>query len=188
MITLEIEGFTNDGKPILTPSEADKWNAAAAMHSEGLARTGTFYRVERWKHLRTEMLPLLARHWREVALNHADVPLDIDEKKYAELDESGALHILTVRRNGLLIGYHVAIVSGHLHYASTLHGITDVFYVAPECRHGVVALRMFQAVERELKKMGVKKLFTATKLHLDQGRIFEHLGYKPVERLYAKII
>jgi N-acetylglutamate synthase-like GNAT family acetyltransferase len=134
------------------------------------------------------MLPLLVRHWREIALNHADVPLDIDEAKYRELDESGALHIVTVRRQGLLIGYHVAIITTHLHYASTLHGITDVYYIAPECRHGVTGMRMFQAVERELKKHGVRKLFTATKLHLDQGPLFERIGYKPVERLYAKLI
>lgn len=149
---------------------------------------GTVYRVERWRDLRAEMLPLLTRHWREVALNHADVPLDIDEEQYAGLDESGALHIVTARRDGLLIGYHVAIVSGHLHYRSTLHGITDVYWIAPECRHGVTGMRMFQAVERELKAIGVRKLFTATKLHLDQGPLFERLGYKPVERLYAKLI
>lgn len=151
-------------------------------------KTGTVYAVERWRDLKKEMLPLLVRHWKEVALNHAEVPLDIDEAKYKELDENGSLHIVTVRRDGLLIGYHVAIITTHLHYASTLHGITDVYWIAPECRHGITAMRMFQAVERELKKRGVKKLFTATKLHIDQGTLFERLGYKPVERLYAKLI
>jgi hypothetical protein len=148
----------------------------------------TIYAVERWRDLRAEMMPLLVRHWREVALNHADVPLDIDEARYRALDESGALHIVTARRADALIGYHVAIVSPHLHYASTLHGITDVYWIAPECRHGVTAMRLFQAVERELKGVGVRKLFTATKLHLDQGALFERLGYRPVERLYAKLI
>lgn len=166
----------------------DAIRPAMLLATEGHAKPGTFYRVERWKNLRAEMLPLLVRHWREVALNHADVPLDIDEARYAELDEAGALHIVTARRNGLLIGYHVAIVSGHLHYKSTLHGITDVYWVAPECRHGVTAMRLFQAVERELKAAGVRKLFTATKLHMDQGPLFERLGYRPVERLYAKLI
>lgn len=149
---------------------------------------GTVYQVERWRNLRPEMTPLLMRHWREIALNHAEVPLDIDHERYAALDESGGLHIVTARRQGLLIGYHVAIVSPHLHYRSTLHGITDVYWIAPECRHGVTGMRLFQAVERELKKVGVRKLFTATKLHLDQGPLFERLGYKPVERLYAKLI
>lgn len=160
------------------------------MHSEGtvVKSHGTVYAVERWREIKREMLPLLTRHWREIALNHADVPLDIDHARYAELDESGALHILTVRRDALLIGYHVAIITPHLHYKSTLHGITDVYYVVPECRHGVTGMRMFQAVERELKALGVKKLFTATKLHLDQGPLFERMGFKPVERLYAKLI
>lgn len=152
------------------------------------ARFGTVYAVERWKDLRAEMLPLLQLHWREVALNHADVPLDIDEARYRQLDEAGALHIVTVRKDDTLIGYHVAIVATHLHYASTLHGITDVYWIAPERRHGLTALRMFERVERELLAKGVRKLFTATKLHLDQGALFEHMGFKPVERLYAKMI
>ncbi len=151
-------------------------------------KAGTVFAVERWRDLRSEMLPLLVRHWREVALNHADVPLDIDEARYRQLDEAGALHIVTARRAGALIGYHVAIISTHLHYASTLHGITDVYWIAPECRAGRTGLRLFQAVEREMKALGVRKLFTATKLHLDQGALFEHLGYRPVERLYAKLI
>jgi len=146
------------------------------------------YAVERWRDIKSEMLPMLVEHWKEVALNHADVPLDIDEERYDGLDAVGALHILTVRRAGKLIGYHVAIVSGHLHYKSTLHGITDVYYIAPEHRHGITGMRMFQAVESELKKLGVRKLFTATKLHMDQGPLFERLGYRPVERLYAKLI
>lgn len=157
--------------------------------SEGVCRApGTSYAVERWRDIKGEMLPMLSRHWKEVALNHADVPLDIDHERYDAMDEAGALHIVTVRRGGALIGYHVAIVTGHLHYKSTLHGVTDVYYIAPECRHGVTGMRMFQAVERELKALGVKKLFTGTKLHLDQGTLFERLGYQPVERLYSKII
>lgn len=164
--------------------------AILATASEGVrtVQRGTVYQTEPWRSFKGEARELFVRHWREVALNHADVPLDIDHARYDALADVGGLHVLTVRRDGLLIGYHVAIVSGHLHYASTLHGITDVYWIAPECRHGITAMRLFQAVERELKKLGVRKLFTATKLHMDQGPLFERLGYKPVERLYAKLI
>lgn len=146
------------------------------------------YAVERWKDIRSEMLPLLVRHWHEIALNHADVPLDIDEQRYAALDEAEALHIVTARKEGALIGYHVAIISGHLHYASTLHGITDVYFVAPEFRQGFTGIRLFQRVEQEMRGLGVKKLFTGTKVHLDMSKLFERLGYKRVEYLYAKIL
>lgn len=166
-------------------------SAAAMIGCEGTVAPptpGTVYRVERWRNLRREMLPLLVRHWREIALNHADVPLDIDQQKYAELDEAGALHIVTVRKDGELIGYHVAVVSGHLHYKSTLHGITDVYWIAPEFRQGFTGIRLFQHVEKELAAIGVRKLFTGTKVHLDMSKLFERLGYKRVEFLYAKLI
>jgi GNAT superfamily N-acetyltransferase len=162
--------------------------AAMVANAQATHAPGTVYAEEPWSAFKTEAAPMFLRHWREIALNHAEVPLDIDHERYDALAAVGALHVLTARRAGLLIGYHIAIISGHLHYRSTLHGITDVYYVAPECRHGVTGMRLFQAVERELKKRGVHKLFTATKLHLDQGPLFERLGYKPVERLYAKII
>jgi L-amino acid N-acyltransferase YncA len=154
----------------------------------------TAFAVERWRDIRAEMLPLLVKHWREIALNHADVPLDIDEKRYADMDAAETLHIVTARKAGDLIGYHVAIISTHLHYASTLHGFTDVYYVAPEHRAGRTGLRLFQAVERELQAERaarghkVMKLFTATKNHLNQSRLLEHLGYTSTEQLFTKII
>jgi L-amino acid N-acyltransferase YncA len=148
----------------------------------------TVFAVEPWAAFHKEAAPLFVEHWREVALNHDDVPLDIAYDKYNALATAGALHVLTARRDGELIGYHIAVITGHMHYLSTVHGITDVYWLAPAYRTGRTGLRMFQAVERELKKLGVRKLFTATKLHLDQGALFEYLGYKPVERLYAKLI
>lgn len=150
----------------------------------------TSYQVEPWSSFKLEAAGLFVRHWNEVALNHTEVPLDIDEDKYDELADDGKLHIVTVRRNGRLVGYHLTIVAAHLHYKSTLHGFTDVYWIAPECRHGIVGLRMFQHVDNCLKAFGVRKRFTAVKLHmhLDQGRLLEYLGYQPVERLYSKLI
>lgn len=148
----------------------------------------TVYAVELWADVKGEMAPMFERHWREIALNHAEVPLDIDHARYDALAAAGALHVVTARDETGLIGYHIAIISTHLHYKSTLHGITDVYYVAPEKRQGFTGIRLFQAVERELKARGVRKLFTGTKLHLDMGPLFERLGYTAVERLYSKLI
>lgn len=160
------------------------------MQSEGVRTppAGTVYQTEPWAAFKVEARQLFVRHWKEVALNHSEVPLDIDHDRYDALDAAGALHVLTARRGGLLIGYQVTMVTPHLHYRSTLHGITDVYWIAPECRHGITAMRLFQAAERELKKLGVRKLFTSTKLHLNQGPLFERLGFRPVETLYAKLI
>lgn len=149
------------------------------------------YHTEKWRDALPEMEPLLIAHWREIALGHDKVPLDVARDRYQALCDEGALHVVTVRHDGVLIGYHVAIVGGHLHYMSTLHGITDVYFLLPQYRKGYTGIRLFQRVEKELAALGVKKLVTAAKLHTANGQtglLFEYLGYNPAETVFTKLI
>jgi L-amino acid N-acyltransferase YncA len=105
--------------------------------------------------------------------------------------DSGRLHVFTARHDRRLVGYHVAIVAGHLHYVSTLHAITDVYYVLPEYRKGRTGLCLFRAYEAEMVRLGVRKLITGAKLHTADGRsgkLFEYLGWRPTETVYTKLI
>jgi GNAT superfamily N-acetyltransferase len=153
---------------------------------EGL--TMVTYQVEKWRDALPEMEPILVQHWHEIALGHDKVPLDIGRDKYQELCDSGVLQVITARDSGALVGYHVAMVTPHLHYMSTPHCITDVYFVQPEYRKGFTGIRLLKKVEEEAKARGVKKLITGTKLHLDMGRVFERLGYTETERTYTKYI
>jgi L-amino acid N-acyltransferase YncA len=149
------------------------------------------YQTERWTKALPEMRPLFELHWQEIALNHAKVPLNIWYEKYQALCDAGMLHVVTVRKDGELVGYHVAMVMGHLHYMDTLHGFTDVYYIKPAYRQGRVAIRMFQKVEQDMEALGVKKLVTAVKLHTadgKSGKLFEYLGYNHTEDTYTKLI
>lgn len=146
------------------------------------------FHVESMRGIHHEMEPLLRAHWEEIALDHHEVPLDPDWARYFELDDKGALSVVTARCEGKLVGYHIAMITPHLHYRGTLHGITDVYYLAPEHRRGFTGIRMFKAVNDEMKRRGVVKLVTATKMHHDMGRIFERLGYRATERTYTKIV
>lgn len=149
------------------------------------------YQTEKWADVLPEMEPLLVEHWREIALGHDKVPLDVARERYQQLCDEGSLHIVTVRHDGQLVGYHVAIVSGHLHYLSTLHGITDVYFLRPQYRKGRTGISLFKRVEAEMRGLGVKKLFTGAKLHTangQSGRLFEYLGYEPTETLFTKYI
>jgi L-amino acid N-acyltransferase YncA len=149
------------------------------------------YQVERWAAFAADAQDLFRQHWLEIALGHAKVPLDVAHDRYQAMCDQDVLHIVTVRDNGRLVGYHVAIVSGHLHYASTLHGITDVYYLLPKYRRGRTGIRLFQRVEAEMRALGVEKLFTGVKLHTadgQSGRLFEYLGYTPTETLYTKLL
>lgn len=146
------------------------------------------FQVEKWRDALPEMEPILVKHWREIALGHDKVPLDIARERYQHLCDVDMLHVVTARKDGALVGYHVAIISGHLHYEGTLHGITDVYFILPEFRLGFTGIRMFRFIESEMRKRGVKKLITGTKLHLDIGAVLRFLGFAPTETVYTKYI
>lgn len=146
------------------------------------------YAVESWEQAMPEMSSHWDAHWKEVALDHEVIALDPDLEEYGRLDKAGGLHIVTVRQDGLLVGYHISFLRPHIHYKQSLSAFTDIYYVAPAFRRGLVGTRLFQYVEETLKAKGVQKMFTGTKLHLDVGKIFERLGWRETERLYTKVI
>jgi GNAT superfamily N-acetyltransferase len=154
------------------------------------------YFVEPWSACVGEMRPLWEAHWREVGLDHADVPLDMDESLYERMEADGRLHVLTARRAGALVGYLVAVVQPHLHYRSTLFATFDLYYLAPEERSGWRGVSLFRAAERSLRDRGVQVVHGNTKIHvspvtgrtLDVGPIFEFLDWCQIERTYRKVL
>lgn len=146
------------------------------------------FAVETMRQCIEDVRQLCVGHWDEIALDHSCVPLDPDWEKYLTLSDVGIMHIVTARDAGQLVGYHFSVVTPHLHYMSTLHAFTDIYYISPARRSGRTGLRLFQAVERELVKLGVRKWITATKLHLDNSRLLEHIGFRRTEHVYTKMI
>jgi GNAT superfamily N-acetyltransferase len=155
------------------------------------------YQVEPFSTCFDEAQELLEQHWQEIAMNKDKIKLAVDREKYAEMENRGALHIVTVRDAniqtsawdaGKLVGYHVAIINVHLHYKNDLHGFTDIFFIHPDYRKGRIGIDLFKFVEKSLKERGVVKIMTAVKMHKDVGLIFERLGWTETERLFSKYI
>lgn len=147
------------------------------------------FQVERWCSIQgSELEALLQLHWEEIALNRADIKLAVDYERYNALDASGAFHVVTVRDEGKLIGYHAAIISTHLHYKNDLMAFSDVYFLLKEYRKGRTGIKLFQFVEKALKERGVKKIIINTKKHLDMGNLFEYLGWHETETIYTKVV
>lgn len=146
------------------------------------------YAVESWEQCWQELQVHWGEHWKEVALDHETIALNPDLDTLHEMANNRMLHVVTVRDAGELVGYHVSIIRPHLHYRQSLSAFTDIYYLAPSHRKGLVGYRLFQFVEQSLKARGVQKMFTGTKLHLDVGPLFERLGWRETERLYTKVI
>jgi hypothetical protein len=146
------------------------------------------FSVENWDDVKEEVKPLWLLHYDEVGQNKEKLKLDPDIEKLDHLNSLGKLHIVVGRREGQIVGYHASIIETLVHYKTVLVAMSDLYWLQKDCRNGTAALRLFQEVERSCKARGVKVLYDATKLYLDHGRLFEHLGYKPIERRYSKWI
>jgi GNAT superfamily N-acetyltransferase len=135
-----------------------------------------------------EMLPMLPRHWEELALDKDVIPLDPRWDEYRALYERGKLLLVTLRERGHLVGYCWVIIAPSLHYGSSLHGTIDIFWIDPRHRGRMGGRRLFRAVEAELRRRGVMRWVASSKLHRDCGRLLAAIGMQPFETLYAKML
>lgn len=146
------------------------------------------YQVERWNDIATQFEPFIEPHWQELGLDHQDVPVSLDWASYKALDDGRHLHVVTVRDNGAMVGYHISVLKTMLHYSTTLHAIVDLYYLKPEYRHDKTGLRMFQFAEDRFRELGVVKIINGTKLHLYHDKLFLGLGFTATETIFTKII
>ena len=134
-----------------------------------------------------ELRLILPEHYDELCVTK-DFPLDPDYEAYGRLCVADMLKCITCRRDGELIGYAIFIVNPHLHYKSCRTAFEDIYFLKKEFRQGRTGIRLFQYAEDVLRDAGVHRIIMHTKLHLDNSRLFEYLGYKMTDKLFTKIL
>jgi hypothetical protein len=134
-----------------------------------------------------ELKGVLPEHYEELCVTK-DFPLQPDYEAYGRLYMSDMLRCITVREDNALIGYAIFIVQPHLHYMTCRTAFEDIYFLKKEYRKGRTGIRLFQCAEDVLKKEGVHRVIMHTKIHLDNSRLFEYLGYKLTDKLYTKIL
>jgi len=144
--------------------------------------------VESFTAIQPEIATLIAGHYDELALDKELAPLDPDWARYAHLENIGQLCTVSMRAQGRLVGYCIMIVSPELHYQTTLSGKMDVFWIEPEFRGRMGGVRLFKAMEKELKRRGCKRMFVGSKLHRDSSRLFQAMGYRHIENWFSKVL
>ena len=150
--------------------------------------------VDKWENCKEKMRWLWNMHWEEVALNKNCIPLNIDEEVFDNLDKQNSLHILLVKDDDKVVGYYIAILRKHLHYAHSLTAFTDAYYLHPNYRKGFNGVNLFKYAEKTLKEAGVERIIMQTKLNrennkkLDKGIIFKKLGFIKAEVVYTKTL
>lgn len=144
------------------------------------------FQTEKLFDVKGEALPLLARHWEEIALDKETVPLDPDWDLYRKIEDAGIYHVTTARKDGRLVGYAAYVLSGNFHYRSLYEAVVDIFFLAPELRKGSAGMRLLQAAEQALVAKGVNKIVTKDKLHFSLAPLMKRMGYRAIETVYIK--
>lgn len=150
--------------------------------------------VERLVHCLEELKPHFDPHWAELALDREKVPLDPQYNAYLARDALGEVLCVTLREAGRIVAYFVGFVAPGMHYRQTLTLTMDIFWVHPDYRSAdsletvereMLGLQLFQAVEKEGRRRGIKRVFYGTKLSHEAGKLFTELGMREVERYYS---
>jgi len=134
-----------------------------------------------------ELEKLFPAHYEELCVTK-EYPYEPDWDSYKRMAEAGLVRCITCRADEVLIGYIVFIVTPHLHYKSCKTAIEDVYFINKEYRKGRIGIKLFQYAEKVLKERGVNRIVMHTKLHLDNSRLFEYLGYKYTDKVFSKML
>lgn len=146
------------------------------------------YSVEKIEDTLEELVPLLEKHYEEIAMYQDKIEFNPDYDKYLSLEELGIIHLVTAREEGEIVGYHLSLVSPNLHYSDHLYAVNDIVFLKEELRKTKTGLEMFKYAEDTLKEKGVSVLTVHMKTKQPFDSLCEGLSYDYAERLYTKYI
>lgn len=133
-----------------------------------------------------ELIPLLGTHYQALSLHKGRHELRPQYHVYLDREDKGELLLVTVRRDGVIVGYWITFVAPGLHYETCLTGTMDIWFIHPEHIVGKVPVLLLKTVERELKRRGVNLWFAGSKDKNPCGPFLERNGFERVETYYAK--
>jgi hypothetical protein len=155
---------------------------------------GLTFQVERIADIQADIEPLHQAHYFETELHRHGLALDMDYAVLNEHERAGRLIQFTARDgDGKLVGNIRMYLYTSVH-TQTLAAKEDVIFMLPQHRKGLTAIRFCQYADRCLEQIGVREIYTDTKVLHDEagnvirnvGRINEYMGYKLVSNGYHK--
>jgi hypothetical protein len=147
----------------------------------------TTFQVESVEDWASDSKDLVYAHWQELGLD-LDLEIAPDYGKMQILEGLGMFKVITVREDGRLVGYLLAVVNTHLHYRNSPKVlIVDAYYVSPECRSGT-GVKLVRFTEELAKQLGTIKIYFSCKVHKDHSKLFNALGYRLSDFAFTKRI
>lgn len=157
--------------------------AGAADNVRGMSTTVRQIRLaEFWSAPNIDAL--LDEYARESAIEGLPHPAPHREL-YAVLEERGALHMLAVYQDDLLVGFLVLLVSLNPHYGQVL-AVTESFFVASTYRKAGGGLQLLAMAEALAKEHGAIGMFVSAPLDSRLAKVMPGVGYRETTRAFFR--
>jgi len=135
-----------------------------------------------------EAMDLFQKHYEEIAERTDVIVLDPDLKRYNNLYSQNMLEIHTIRDDGKLVGYSLWFVMNHIHYKNSLTANSDVLYISPDYRKGMLGVKFIKWSLEEIKKRNPQRIMFHVKPFMDYSPILERLGANYFEKTYSMVM
>ena len=145
------------------------------------------YKDDDWMDNLNDLKEIIKDHYEELSVSK-EFPLDPDWDVYKTLLDNNRLKFITCKENQKLIGYIIFFIYPHIHYKTCLCAFEDIYFLKKEYRKGRTGIKLFQFAEKLLKDEGVQRILYNTKVHSDNSRLFEYLGFKLVDKVFTKML
>ena len=136
-----------------------------------------------------ELAPLFVRFHAEQGKD--GIELDPDWDALLGMTAQGRLRVVTVRDEGVLVGFMLNVIGPALFYKGTLHGSTVAYWLDSIYRTGWFPVKLFRRNLELLKEWGCKRVFIAADIGFKDGRmgkVFERIGYTLHETHYKAVL
>lgn len=131
-----------------------------------------------------EIVPLIKSHFLEISY-HSDIPMEPDKTMYVAADKAGFYKLFTARVDGVLVGYAGYFLQRHPH-VNVVQANSDLIYIRPDYRKHGIGKALIAFADGVLKNCGVKIVYLSMSEKLDFSPMIGPMGYKPVDRSYAR--
>ncbi len=132
-----------------------------------------------------ELKPFFPEHHRELGIYQDRMPLDPMYDVYKKHDEAGQALLVTLRKDGVMVGYFVGFITPGLHYQQTLTCKMDITYIHPEHRGDGSGIVLFNAVKAALRQRGVKLWWVGSKNHKPIEAFYRAFGFEHQEAYFT---
>lgn len=133
----------------------------------------------------SEIIQHMESHAKEIAYTDTTVPyLKPDWERYEFIEKNGAYRGFTARDAGKLVGYMGVFVEKNLHCVDITTASVDLLYVVPERR--ACAVRFMAWCDEQLRMENVSTVYHHVPNIRSFSRVLTHLGYFPIEQIYAR--